>query len=197
MTVPGWARQLGEGFPSLRIIEIPYTPEGWAPKKWAIDRGIDAAKYEWMAFTDADCFTPPNWLSHLSAYMKAPHSLILGLGNYEKRPGWINLLIQFETFYTALQYIGFARLGIPYMGVGRNMAYTQTFYQQASSYRKLKSQLSGDDDLLVNSSARGKQTACCIQAGSSTLSVPKKTFREMDSSKDSTYKRRKSLHTQN
>ena len=170
------AEKFRADYANLRILEIAHTPVGWAPKKWAIDNGIRAAKNEWMAFTDADCYAPPSWLSHLSAYMKPPHSLILGLGNYESRPGWVNLFIQFETFYTALQYIGFAKMGMPYMGVGRNMAYTQSFYRQASAYRTLKSELSGDDDLLVNSSASKDATACCIQEGASTLSVPKETF---------------------
>ncbi len=170
------AEKFQADYPNLYILEITQTPAGWAPKKWAINQGINAATYEWMAFTDADCYTPPSWLSQLCAYMKPPNSLILGLGNYEKRSGWVNLFIQYETFYAALQYIGFARMGMPYMGVGRNMAYTQSFYQQASAYRALKGKLSGDDDLLVNSSASKAETACCIQEGASTLSVPKETF---------------------
>ena len=168
--------QLGKDTPHLTVVEIHETPSGWSPKKWALEQGIQAAQYEWMVFTDADCYTPPNWLGSLSSAMQADKSLILGIGKYEKHTGWINLLIQFETFYTAFQYIGFARMGLPYMGVGRNMAYRKSFYQQAHAYRLLSNQLSGDDDLLVNSSAHPAQTACVIHKDSITLSVPETTL---------------------
>ena len=172
-----WIQQQDWPLPHLKIIEIHETPSGWSPKKWALEQGIRATQYEWIVVTDADCYTPPNWLHSLSSVMLPNTSLILGLGRYEKGRGWVNLLIQFETFYTALQYIGFAQLGLPYMGVGRNMAYRKSFYQEAHAYRQLSDQLSGDDDLLVNSSAYPTQTACIIHEESITLSVPETTFK--------------------
>ena len=49
--------------------------------------------------------------------------VVLGYGAYKKYPGFLNKLIRFETFHTALQYFSYALAGKPYMGVGRNLSY--------------------------------------------------------------------------
>ena len=54
--------------------------------------------------------------------------IILGYGAYDKNPGLLNALIRYETLVTALQYFSYAYNGIPYMGVGRNMAYTSNLF---------------------------------------------------------------------
>ena len=172
---------LEQNFPHnkrLKILEVEKVPQNWSPKKWALQLGIQSARYEWMAFTDADCFTPQTWLDTLSANMVEPNQLLLGLGFYKEAPGLLNRAIQFETFYTAFQYIGFANLGLPYMGVGRNMAYTQTFFREAGGFEKFSDQLSGDDDLLVNSASKVSTTTCCIEARGTTLSVPVTTWKD-------------------
>ncbi|MEL6844124.1 MAG: glycosyltransferase, partial [Bacteroidota bacterium] len=40
--------------PRLNLIHIETVPAGWAPKKWALQKGIETATYDWLAFTDAD-----------------------------------------------------------------------------------------------------------------------------------------------
>ncbi|MEM6629211.1 MAG: glycosyltransferase [Bacteroidota bacterium] len=173
-----WLKQHFPHHPRLTIVEIDSSPNNWSPKKWALSKGIQQAKHEWLALTDADCYTPPTWLTTLSQKMSEPNQLILGLGFYRNYPGTLNLVIQFETFYTAFQYIGFANLGLPYMGVGRNLAYTQSFFYDAGGFQSIAEQLSGDDDLLVNAAAKALHTTTCINPAGITHSLPVFTWRD-------------------
>ena len=101
----------------------------------------------------------------------------MGYGAYEKIKGsWVNKLIRFETLMTAVQYFSWAIAGRPYMGVGRNLAYTsEVFYKQKGFINHMKVK-SGDDDLFVNEASTRKNTAVQFNSDSFTISTPKKTF---------------------
>jgi cellulose synthase/poly-beta-1,6-N-acetylglucosamine synthase-like glycosyltransferase len=164
--------------PRLRFIEITETPPGWAPKKWALTQAISAARHAHLAFTDADCRVGPQWLRHIDAAFGEGNELVLGLGPYETEKGLLNRIIRFETSYTALQYIGMACLGQPYMGVGRNLAYTRQFFLQHGGFGAFRSSLSGDDDLMVNHYADPARTAVMTAPGSETWSEPAHTWQQ-------------------
>lgn len=163
-------------YSQLKYLEIDATPANWSPKKWAITKGVETAKHEHLVFTDADCSVPKCWLSTINAHWGDKDELILGLGMYTRLPGWLNRFIQFETFYTAFQYIGWAKLGFPYMGVGRNLGYTRSFFQRAGGMESIKTHLSGDDDLLINHFADPKRTSLMISPQSHTFSEPPRSF---------------------
>jgi len=139
----------------LRIIGISETPPDWAPKKWAVHQGIAAARHEYLALTDADCLPEAGWLKAMGRQFSQGANLVLGLGPYEKAPGLLNALVRFETYVTAVLYMGLARMGKPYMAVGRNLGYTKAFFEGAGGFAGHQDRLSGDDDLLVN--AAGKE----------------------------------------
>ncbi|MEL6591236.1 MAG: glycosyltransferase [Bacteroidota bacterium] len=164
--------------PRLNLIHIETVPAGWAPKKWALQKGIETATYDWLAFTDADCEVSPHWLSQLAAKTINPNELVLGLGPYRPYPGWLSLMQRFETQYAALQYIGFAQLGLPYMGVGRNLAYHRDFFMRHAGFSRFAERLSGDDDLLVNAFADPKKTAVMIEPASWTWSEPERSWKD-------------------
>jgi hypothetical protein len=67
--------------------------------------------------------------------------------------------------------------GVPYMGVGRNMAYRKRMYFENKGFSSIIQVPSGDDDLFINMVASKKNTAVVIDKEAYTLSVPKKTFR--------------------
>lgn len=86
--------------------------------------GIAQAQHEWVVLTDADCRpASPRWLRHVAGKTGPATEVILGYGPLEKRPGFLNAFARFETAMTAIQYFSYALAGIPYMGVGRNLAY--------------------------------------------------------------------------
>lgn len=164
--------------PFLQYVEIKEIPEGWAAKKYALTQGIAAAKYEYLAFTDADCQVGEDWLGELAKHFTENVEMVLGLSPYFEEETWVNKLIDYETFYTAFQYVGFAASGLPYMGVGRNIAYKKSFFEKNQGFDAFKERLSGDDDLFVNAFATAKNTSVMISTASTTYSIPKKTWRD-------------------
>ncbi|MEM0998916.1 MAG: glycosyltransferase [Bacteroidota bacterium] len=154
----------------LRVHAIYELPAGWTGKKWALEQGIQAAKYPHLAFTDADCLPETSWLHGLGKQFARGYEVVLGLGLYRRRIHLLNYLVQYETHLTALTYLGLASWGYPYMGVGRNLGYTREFYQRAGGMTPIADRLSGDDDLLIDRHARTARTGWMTEPGTRTWS---------------------------
>ncbi len=52
---PEILKGLAAELPVLKPLRIDVLPEGWGGQNHALRRGVDAAKGEWLCFTDADC----------------------------------------------------------------------------------------------------------------------------------------------
>lgn len=165
--------------PSLRMVHVDHTPDHINGKKYALTLGIRAAKHDWIVLTDADCRPEStNWLTRLSEGISDKKQIILGYSPYQKKAGWLNRFIRFESLITALQYLGFALLKRPYMGVGRNMAYRKSLFMDNKGFTNMLSYIGGDDDLFVNKHAKGSNTVVAIGAHTLVSSVPKTTVGE-------------------
>ena len=160
----------------LRPVVIDATPEGWAPKKWALEQGIATAQHPHLVFTDADCRPDTGWLGGMGAAFAEGADLVLGLGPYTAHPGLLNAAIQYETFLTGMLYLGAAAWGRPYMGVGRNLGYTRTFFDAAGGFAAHRDRLSGDDDLLVNAAGPGARVALLLSGDARTESAPERSW---------------------
>lgn len=166
-------------YDAVKIVDVRTNEAFWGNKKYALTLGIKASKNDFLVFTDADC--RPNsslWLQHMSSKFSNEKAIVLGYGAYEKRKfSILNLLIRFETILTALQYFSYAKLGIPYMGVGRNMAYRKELFFNNNGFNGHMSVKSGDDDLFINEVADKGNTALCYVKESFTISAPKESLK--------------------
>jgi cellulose synthase/poly-beta-1,6-N-acetylglucosamine synthase-like glycosyltransferase len=163
--------------PHLKRILIDSLPDGWTGKKYALQQAIQAASYDCLAFTDADCELPTRWLEGMAREFAKGNDLVLGVSPYAPAKGFLNLLIRFETWMTALLYIGLARLGLPYMGVGRSLGYRKAWFEAAGGFKDIAHRLSGDDDLLVNRFAEAKKTGLLTALETQVISLPKTTWK--------------------
>jgi cellulose synthase/poly-beta-1,6-N-acetylglucosamine synthase-like glycosyltransferase len=162
----------------LRMVHVNRTPAHVNSKKYALTLGIKAARYEWIVVTDADCRPTSNtWLSSMAAEFAPEKSFVLGYSPYQKTSGFLNLFVRFESLLTAIQYLSFAWLGNPYMGVGRNMAYRRSMFLESKGFNSSLAVTGGDDDLLVNELANQKNTAVVVSADAQVLSFPKETWK--------------------
>lgn len=164
---------------NIKIVNVKNVEAFWANKKYALTLGIKASKHEHLLFTDADCMpVSENWIKEMSSHLHEKQSIVLGYGKYGKiEKSFFNKLVRFETLLTAIQYFSYAKMGLPYMGVGRNLAYTkQAFFNVNGFINHIKIN-SGDDDLFINQIADSKNTSICFSKESFTESVPKSTFK--------------------
>ena len=152
----------------------------WGNKKFALTLGIKAAKYEYLLFTDADCYpTSKDWITAMSAQFTQQKNIVLGYGAYEKiSNSFLNKIIRFETLLTATQYFSWAKIGKPYMGIGRNMAYKREEFFKVRGFMDHMKIRSGDDDLFINQAANGDNTTICYVPDSFTYSTPKTRFKD-------------------
>jgi len=164
-------------YSNLKVIDIKKTASYQGNKKNAVTKGIEAATNKYLLFTDTDCKpSSKNWISEITSQFTKDKVIVLGYGKYQKvKNSFLNKLIRFETLQTAVQYFSYAKVGIPYMGVGRNLAYTKDIFHKANGFSGHTHIQSGDDDLLINQIATRKNTAICFTKPSFTISEPKKT----------------------
>jgi len=148
-------------------------------KKLALTIGMKAATYNRLVFTDADCFpVSDQWLMEMSKSYTPNKQVVLGYGGFLKEKSIVNTFIQFDTLFIAMQYLGFALAGRPYMGVGRNLSYLKTLFFSGKGFSGHYSILSGDDDLFINENAIKANTAVCISKESITRSIPQPNFEQ-------------------
>jgi len=146
-------------------------------KKNALTKGIELAKNEWLLFTDADC-TPVSdrWIATMFSNLKRNTNLILGYSPFYKSKGFVNSLARVDAFIIGVQYLSFALNGMPYMGVGRNMAYRKSLFQETAGFSNQMNVLSGDDDLFVQAAAPLSYTSVRMLKDTQTISNSKTSF---------------------
>lgn len=170
-------KELKAKYKHLTAINLLDSVNFFKGKKLPLSVGIKSAKYEKLLLTDADCYPrSPHWIRRMADHFSDDKLIVLGYGAYEKRPGYLNKLIRLDTLMVAMQYGGFALAGLPYMGVGRNLAYDRKLFYRAKGFTRHYRILSGDDDLFINQVAGAGNTSLEISPQSHTLSVPKTSF---------------------
>ena len=139
---------------NLKVVEIGKNKHLLPGKKLPITLGVKAAKYEKMVFTDADCKPASNqWLRIMSETFTENHQIILGYAPYFRTKGIINRIIRYDTAFIGASYLSFALAKIPYMGVGRNLAYSKKVFESVRGFKSHYSLPSGDDDLFIQEAA--------------------------------------------
>lgn len=171
--------ELQRTFKSLHIVDLTQEAKLIAGKKYPLSVGIKEAKHEVMLLTDADCVpASEHWIFKMQDAFEEGIEVVLGYGAYNKKPGFLNKAIRFETFHTALQYFSYALAGKPYMGVGRNLAYRKATFFKNKGFSSINHIPSGDDDLFINQVANSKNTAVVIDKEAFTFSRPKQSWKE-------------------
>ena len=172
--------------PRLKMSFVPYGARVRSTKKLAITLAAKAAKYDYLLLTDADCVPESShWISEMMSgfepsTLNTQHStdIVLGFGAYFMHKSHLNRLIQFDTLFNGLHYLGAALCGHPYMGVGRNLAYKKSLFFESGGFSHLMTTRAGDDDLFVNHVATRTNTSVVISRESLTWSPSKRTFKE-------------------
>ena len=177
-------RDFSNQYKRLKVVTVVEHERFKTGKKFAVTMGIKASKYEYLLFTDADCRPASSqWIKIMQQNFVSSTEIVLGYSPYERLSGFVNKLIRFETFFTALNYLSFAISGTPYMGVGRNMAYTKSLFFKGKGFASHMHIPSGDDDLFVNQNSTAKNTKIEIAPDAQVWSDPKQTISEYLSQK--------------
>lgn len=165
-------------YPNIRIVEVENNEAFWGNKKFALTMGIKAAKKEYLLFTDAECYPAgDNWIAQMSSHFTMSKTIIIGYGGFEKvKNSFLNKIIRFDSVLTAVQYFSWAKLGHPFMGTGRNMAYKKEEFFKVNGYIDHMNLHSGEDDLFINQAATKKNTTISYNPESFTTGEPVSSY---------------------
>ena len=190
--------ELTRKYEHLKVTRIVPDVKFTHGKKLAVTLGIKASKYEWLVFTDADCYAETDqWLNRIQEGYTDKSEIVIGYGGYTPKPGFLNKYIRFDTLFIAMQYFGFALARMPYMGVGRNLSYRKSLFFKNKGFASHYGIASGDDDLFVNEAATKENLVVEFHPESHTRSEPKQTWSDWFIQKKrhlSTAGRYKALH---
>lgn len=165
-------------YPRLKISTINKDPRFTHNKKFAQFIGIKAASNDILLFTDADCHAvSEHWIEGMASNFNEKTEIVIGYGGYMKKKSILNKYIRYDTFMIALQYLGMAIRGVPYMGVGRNMAYRRSLFFRKHGFEGHTHLISGDDDLFVNANANKENTRVEFRKENHTRSLPCSTLK--------------------
>ncbi|MFC4262161.1 glycosyltransferase [Ferruginibacter yonginensis] len=171
--------EIKKEFKQLHIVSLTQEAKMIPGKKFPLSIGIKSAKYEIVLLTDADCVPKTeHWINSMQNTYDDDTEIVLGYGAYHKNNTFLNKLIRWETFYTALQYLSYALAGKAYMGVGRNLSYKKTIFFRHKGFSAHNNIPGGDDDLFINTAATKTNVKINIEKDSFTLSSPAKNWRQ-------------------
>jgi cellulose synthase/poly-beta-1,6-N-acetylglucosamine synthase-like glycosyltransferase len=175
-------------YPNLVVMEVKRNPHLVASKKFPLTMGIKKAQYEHLLLTDADCVPASDeWLKLMLNQFTEKKQIVLGYGPYSKAPGFLNKVIRFDTTMIGVHYLSQAINRMPYMGVGRNLAYTKTVFNSTKGFKSHISVLSGDDDLFIQEAAKKGNYTIQIHPKSFQYSKAKDTWEEFTYQKSRHY----------
>lgn len=142
-----------ENFHSILLKEKSNEYKG---KKAALKAAAENAKFDFLLFTDADCFPEPEWISSYNKYISEKTGFVIG--SYKE----INVS-RFRKFCNQISsaiYASTTGLRFPFSAAGGNMAVRKKTFQQVGGYQKIKHNLAGDDKQLLTLI---KKTGCEIR----------------------------------
>ncbi len=161
-----------------KILDIDQVPEGISPKKNAIKQGITEARFQNLLLMDGDCIPRSKiWIQEMGSEIEKS-GLAIGLGNYFSGNSLLSKMIQWDTFLTSFQMMGWAGLSLPYMSLGRNWGFKKDLFVKVKGFEGISHIQGGDDDLLFQKMVSIHTPGLVVGKNSGTLSQPSTNLKE-------------------
>lgn len=149
-------------FPNIKLVNLNSSVTNIYGKKFPLSIGIKAAAHEHILLTDADCFpVSDQWLAKMARHFTGKKQIVLGYSTFYKKSGLLNSMIHFDILHTAIQYFSYFLAKMPFMGIGRNLAYTKSLFFDHKGFTSQYHLPYGDDELFVNKVA--SYSICAIE----------------------------------
>ena len=142
-------RGFQDKYNNIKAIRIEKENIKLVGKKGALDDAIKAAKYEILAFTDADCLPSENWLQEINKHFSEETDFVAGYSPLINSSKFLLMLKNLErASIFAVTAGGFAwNWGVTC--TARNMAYRKSIFNKVNGFEGIGHLKSGDDDLML------------------------------------------------
>ncbi|MEG1999383.1 MAG: glycosyltransferase [Bacteroidales bacterium] len=142
--------RLKEKYNNLYHTYIPDEAHSLSRKKLAMTVGIKAAKYETVAFTDADCHpTSDMWIATMMRNFTTGIEVVIGNTSErsQKRENWY---YSYYRLFFKLRFFCYALMHRPFMGEGTNLFFKKELFFACKGFSKHLAIQYGDDDIFTN-----------------------------------------------
>jgi len=150
------ARQLKTEISELNIRILENKPWSAAPKKDALEAGVNTANFQWIVTTDADCSFSKDWLKSYDQYLQHNRTKFIAGPVISSSNG--SFIHRFQVLdFLSLQGATMGTFGYdsentlikPFMCNGANLCYSKEAFQDLKGYDGNKHLGSGDDVFLL------------------------------------------------
>lgn len=163
---------LEQSYDNLYHTYVPQEAEEWNEKKLALTLGIKAAKNTILLFTEPYCKPVSNrWIKEFAAEFAEGKEVVLGFCKLDiPKKVFMRRFIHYDNLIQGMKYLSMAIVHRPFMGIGRNMAYTKDLFFKQKGFSSILNFEDGEDDLFINEIANGNNTGVVISPESMTIS---------------------------
>jgi cellulose synthase/poly-beta-1,6-N-acetylglucosamine synthase-like glycosyltransferase len=165
----------------IKLLQIKDRSAHLAPKKRAIDLGIQNASGEIIVTTDADCQPGPEWISKLIKHFEPNVGMVAGFNPYKtENPSLFYQMLSLDYFAMASVAAASAGLNYPLSCTGGNLAYRKTVYLETGGFTKFSNWVSGDDDFFLEQIRENSNWEICYATNPKTSvpTAPPETFKD-------------------
>lgn len=147
---------MGQSDAEVYVTCIPRSSRYISKKKLAITLGVKAAKYEWMALTEASCRpASPHWLACMARHCSEATNLVVGYGQYEAQTADFRRYERLrDSFYLLRETV----CGTAYRTNSHNLLFRKSEFMAQDGYLGNLHLMRGEYDFLVNKYARKGST---------------------------------------
>ena len=134
---------------NLKLLKIENESKHLLGKKGAIDAGIKDAKYDILAFTDADCVPTDNWLKQINEHFTAETDIVAGYSYLHYKNPFFKFLKNLERSSIFAVIAGSFGWNWGITITAGNMAYRKQLYEKVNGFSDIGKIRSGDDILMI------------------------------------------------
>ncbi len=163
-------------FSNFSSLAVQAVPNGFSPKKFALQQAIEQSKSELILSTDADCRVQASWIESMVSYFTPEIGFVIGFSQYGTPHDIQNTIENLQAF-DFMQMMGVAagtsNMGLPMAASGQNLAYRRDAFLEVGGFNKIAHRISGDDVLLLQLINRYTQYKSVFAADPKTFAVSK------------------------
>lgn len=163
----------------LYYTKLPKDSRVVSPKKLAITVGVKAAHNDILLFTEPG--TRPYtmyWIERMVRNFITGTEYVLGLNIYNDNGNFVQHMIAYDTLLKNLKALGFALMGNPYSGSGKNLAYLKSTFFNNNGFAGMLHMEDGDDSLMVNMHGTKINTRVESSRGGITIDMDSMVYKE-------------------
>jgi glycosyltransferase involved in cell wall biosynthesis len=163
-------------YPNLKVVNFSQDVNLFQGKKFPLSIGIQSAKNDIILLTECNCIPKSqSWVKEVAEQFDDNTQCVLGYSNVKTKKSLLNAFVQYDNLSYNASMFGFAMLGMPYTGCGKNLAYRRSFFFQKGGFINHYHLPYGDDDIFINENSNRKNTNISLNNSSFINCQLKKT----------------------